>query len=182
VRKILFALLALLLVGAAPAHATIESKFPRVRIGIGDEPTAGGGVIAGDNFVARSAVIVWNSKWNNLRLYIFPRTGVTCSKLIRAVQKPGHVIQVFVTNQRHVAVEQPVTDPQVGFMTIFRNPKIPMHISGLKHGASLEFSRVDSYPGGVWHGTFKVPQRIYGNGRLYGYNGTFAAKFCQLHR
>jgi hypothetical protein len=41
---------------------------------------------------------------------------------------------------------------------------------------------MDSFPGGVWHGIFKVPQRYYGDGTLYGYNRTFAAKWCQLRR
>jgi len=39
---------------------------------------------------------------------------------------------------------------------------------------------VDSYPGGFWRGVFKVSTRIYGVGKLYGYNGTFAAGWCQL--
>lgn len=34
----------------------------------------------------------------------------------------------------------------------------------------------------VWHGVFTVPQRAYGDGKVYGYNGTFAAKWCDLRR
>jgi hypothetical protein len=39
---------------------------------------------------------------------------------------------------------------------------------------------VDTYPGGVWHGIFKVPRRIYGDRQLYGYNGTFRATWCEV--
>jgi hypothetical protein len=32
----------------------------------------------------------------------------------------------------------------------------------------------------VWHGYFAVPKKVYANGELYGYSGTFAAKWCQV--
>ena len=87
-----------------------------------------------------------------------------------------------MTSEPRVSVGIPVADPQVAFITVFRNPKIPTKIAGLKEGAKLTFSRVNSYPGGVWHGVFQVPRRVYGDGKLYGYNGTFAARWCDLRR
>ena len=69
---------------------------------------------------------------------------------------------------------------QVAFLTINRNPHVPTKVAGLKQGARLTFTSVDSYPGGVWRGVLKVATRRYGNGKVYGYNGTFAAKWCEL--
>ena len=79
-------------------------------------------------------------------------------------------------------VGRPVSGPQVAFLTVDPSPDVPTHIAGLKTGAQLTFTRVDSYPGGVWHGIFKVPRHVYGDGMLYGYSGTFAAKWCQLRK
>ena len=73
-----------------------------------------------------------------------------------------------------------MVDPEVAFLTIYRNASRAPHVAGLKHGAQLTFQSVNTYPGGTWRGVFKVPTRIYGDGKLYGYNGTFAAKWCQL--
>jgi hypothetical protein len=174
------ATLVMLLVAAVPAHAKVQEAFPRLRMGVGDEPTSGGGVVAGDRYVAHAAVVAWNRKWNNLTLYLLWRRRVTCQTLRRVISKPGHLIQVHVTSLPRVSVVRPVADPQVAFLTIYRNPNVPLHVAGLKHGAQLKFTRVDSYPGGVWHGAFKVPRRYYGDGKLYGYNGTFAAKWCEL--
>ena len=172
--------LVVLLTAAVPAYAEVQTTFPRLKLGVGNEPTSGGGVVAGDRYVTRTAVIAWNRKFNNLTLYLLWRRRVTCPTLRRTITKPGHLIQVHVTNSPRVNIARPVASPQVAFLTIYRNSAVPTHIAGLKHGAQLRFTRVDSYPGGVWHGTFKVPRRYYGDGKLYGYSGTFAAKWCQL--
>lgn len=174
--------LALLVFAAVPANARVEKAFPRVRAGIGNEPNSGGGVVAGDAYVTRTAVVAWNRKFGTLNLYLLPRKGVTCNSLKQVSKKPGHQIQVYVTSKTHVPVGRPVADPQAAFVTVFRNPKIPMHVAGLKQGARLTFTRIDSYPGGVWHGAFQVPQRVYGDGETYGYRGTFAAKWCDMRR
>jgi hypothetical protein len=171
-----------LLTLAAPASATVAQSFPQIRIGTGKQRTTGGGVVAGDRYVTRNAVIAWNRKWHNLTLYLLWRRQVTCATLRQTITKPGHLIQVHVTDAPRVSIGRPVAAPQVAFLTIFRNPAVPTKIAGLKQGARLRFTRVDSFPGGVWHGVFSVPQHVYGDGRLYGYSGTFAAKWCQLRR
>lgn len=174
------AALALVVFTVVPANAKSQKAFPRLRSGVGNEPTAGRGVVAGDEFVTRAAVVAWNRKWNSLTLYLFWRRGVTCGTLRRAVQRPGHLIQVHVTGAPRIPLGSPVAGAQVAFLTVFRNPKTPTQVAGLKSGAKLTFTRVDSYPGGVWHGTFTVPRREYANGKVYGYKGTFAAKWCEL--
>ena len=176
------AALALLLFAVVPASAGVEQTFPRLRVGIGHEPTSGGGVVAGEAYVTHAAVIAWNRRFHNLNLYLLSRKTVTCGTLQRVSRKPGHVIQVYVTNRPHVDLGRPLGNAQVAFVTVYRNPKIPMHVAGLKEGGKLTFTRIDSYPGGVWHGVFQVPRRVYGDGKLYGYNGTFAARWCDLRR
>jgi hypothetical protein len=95
--------------------------------------------------------------------------------------KPGHVIQVFVTKTPSIGVG-PVASPQVAFATYYRDAHHPPHVDGLKNGAKLTFTHIDTYPHGVWNGTFEVPLRSYANGRKYGYNGTFRASWCQVAR
>jgi hypothetical protein len=182
VRKVAFATLVALSVGAVSAAAGVEASFPRLRLGVGAERTTGGGVVEGDRYVTRAAVVAWNRKEGDLTLYLLWRRRVTCATLRRTITRPGHLIQVHVTDVPRVRVGRQTVDPQVAFLTIYRNPRVPTHIAGLRQGAQLTFTRVDSYPGGVWHGSFKVPRRVYGDGKLYGYSGTFAAKWCQLRR
>lgn len=159
-----------------------DRAFPRVRAGVGNEPTAGGGIVAGDRFVARTAVVAWNRHWGTLTLFLISRPSVTCATLRTVAHKPGHLIQVYVTSKPRVPVGRPVAAPQVAFVTVDPDPDVPAHVAGLKQGAKLVFTRLDSYPRGVWHGTFTVPRRVYGDGELYGYGGSFAARWCQLQR
>jgi hypothetical protein len=182
VRKVVLASVVVLVVAAVPAYAQLRTAFPPVRIGSSSLATAGGGVVAGNRFVARDAAIVWNRKWNTLTLYLLWRKGVTCATLKSAVTRPGDLVQVYVTGKPRVDVGQPIAGAQVVFVTIPRDPKAPQHAAGLKQGAQLTFRSVDSHPGGVWHGIFKVATHAYANGKLYGYNGTFAAKWCDVPR
>ena len=32
----------------------------------------------------------------------------------------------------------------------------------------------------MWHGRFEVPHLAYGDGRVYAYKGTFAARWCDF--
>lgn len=180
VRRVVLALLIVLLAAAVPASAHLQQAFPRERVGTSLLVTSGGGVVTGDRYVTRAAVIAWSRKWNTLTLYLLWRRNVTCATFLRVADMPGHLIQVHVTSVPQVHVGRPVADPQVAFLTISRDPSRPERVAGLKHGAQLTFQSVDSYPGGVWRGVFKVPARVYGDGKLYGYNGSFAARFCEL--
>jgi hypothetical protein len=168
-----------LLVAAVPASAHLQSAFPRERIGTSILATSGGGVVTGDDYATRTAVIAWSRRFNTLTLYLLWRRHVTCGTLLRVIEMPGHLIQVHVTSSPRVHVGRPMANPEAAFLTIYRAPK-PEKVAGLKNGARLAFASVNSYPGGVWRGRFDVPTRIYGDGKLYGYHGTFAAKFCSL--
>jgi hypothetical protein len=182
VKKVTLWIVIALAVTAVPAHARLQGTFPKQRIGTSILETSGGGIVAGDRYVARAAVIAWNRRWSTLTLYLLSRPKVTCATLRTAVAKPGHVVQVYVTNKPLVHVGKPMPGAQVAFVTVFQKANTPEHVAGLKQGAQLMFTSVDSYPGGVWHGVFKVPTRTYGDGKVYGYDGTFAARWCDLRR
>jgi hypothetical protein len=176
-----FAATFLALAAAAPALAHVEQLFPRVRVGSGVQPTSGSGFVAGDRYVAHTAAVAWSRTNNDLTLYLlWGRRHVTCVNLRRLITAPGHLIQVHVTDKAHVAVHRPVPNAQVAFLTTFKDPAVPTKIAGLRTGAHLTFTRVDSFPGGVWHGYFAVAKRVYADGKRYGFSGTFAATFCQL--
>ncbi len=178
----MLALVVLALAAAVPAAARVEQAFPRERLGVSLLVTSGGGVVAGNPYVTRSAVIVWSRRWNTLTLYLFRRRKVTCRTLLRAVQVPGHLIQVHVTSKPRVHIRRPMADPQVAFVTIYRNRSAPPHVAGLRHGAKLTFQAVNSYRRGIWRGRLTLATRVYGDGNVYGYHGTFAAQFCQVNR
>ena len=172
--------LVVLVVASTAVASEADKAFPRIQAGVGNEPNSGGGVVDGTPYVPRSTVVAWNRHWGSLTLYLLPRAGVTCTTLRAATQKPGNRIQVYVTSKPTVRVGRPVPDPQVAFVTV--HPEKPMDVAAALHAARLTFSRVDTYPGGVWHGSFIMPHRTYGNGKVYGYHGTFAAKWCQLRK
>ncbi len=179
-RSVALFTLAALVVASTAVASEMQKAYPRIRAGVGNEVNSGGGVVDGDRYVPRTTLVVWNRHWGSLTLYLFPRAKVTCGTLHAATQTPGHLIQVYVTGKPSVRVGRPVADPQVAFVTVY--PEKPMDVAAALHVAHLTFTRVDTYPGGVWHGTFDVPHATYANGKVYGYHGTFAARWCQLRR
>jgi hypothetical protein len=181
-RRLVLALLVVALAAAAPAAARIDRAFPRERLGMSLTVTAGGGVVAGHPYATRSAAVVWSRRWNTLTLYLFRRRKVSCRTLVQAVQVPGHLIQIHVASRPRVHITRPMAQPQVAFLTVYRDRSKPTHVAGLKRGARLVFDSVNSYPRGVWRGRFTLPTRVYGDGKIYGYRGTFAARFCQLKK
>jgi hypothetical protein len=181
-RRVVLALGVLALAAAAPAAARIDRAFPRERLGMSLTVTSGGGVVAGHPYVTRSAAIVWSRRWNTLTLYLFRRSKVTCRTLLHAVQVPGHLIQIHVASAPRVHITRPMAQPEVAFLTVYKDRSRPTHVAGLRHGAKLIFDSVNSYPHGIWKGRFTLPTRVYGDGKIYGYHGTFAARFCQVKR
>ena len=157
-----------------------STPFPALRAGTGNQPTKGAAFVGGTRYVPRSAVIAWSRKWSTLTLYLLLSKSPTCGTLQNAVSRPGYLVQVFVTGKPHVTLGRSAADPQVAFVTTYFDPNTPPHVSGLKHGGVLKFTHIDSHPKGVWHGSLSVPKRKYGDGKIYGYNGTFAARWCDV--
>ena len=183
-RRVLALGIAVCTVAASAYAAGVSNRFPHMRLGIGNEPTAGGGIVAGVPYRTRSAVVAWNRRERTLTLYLIRLSGVSCGTLKREITRPGHVVQALIrARPLSAVVARPVPDQTLQFVTYYRNPKKhPLNAAGLKQGVSLVMTRVDSYPGGVWRGTLYVPTKVYGNGKVYGYRGSFAARWCDLRR
>ena len=169
----------LALLSASAAFPAPDGSFPRLREGSGKQLTFGGGVVAGKPYVARTAIVLWSRRWNTLTLYLLRQRAVKCASLNQQTAKPGQFVEIHVTSKPQVPLGRRVAHAQVAFITVSPKPNTPAHVAGLRTGARLLFTRIDTFRGGVWHGIFKVPQRTYGDGKQYGYNGTFAAHWCQ---
>jgi hypothetical protein len=172
--------IALSALSVASAWGSASGAFPRIRSGVGGEPTAGSGDIAGDSYVGRSAVVAWNRRFHILTLYLLPNRTTTCASLFEQLHAPGHKIQVQLTTTPRARIG-PVENPEVAFITVFAGDR-PPHVAGLSRGGEVSISRIDTTKGGVWHGSFRVPTRLYGDRLLYGYQGTFAARWCSFAR
>lgn len=158
--------------------------YPPQRQGSGNEPTAGGGVIARAPFHARSALIVEDDLppgylRYQLTLHLFPKR-VNCAGIGTATTLNGHSRLIYFELRRHgpVPVGKPVgsSQPQTTG-AIFINGRDGQETFS---GISLVFTRVDTSRGGVWHGKISV-QRQYIVGPSDAYHGTFAATWCGTH-
>jgi hypothetical protein len=142
-----------------PASEPVQQLFPHVRAGTGRQPTSGGGFVAGDRYVARSAAVAWSRKTNDLTLYLLWRKSVSCATLRQVITMPGHLVQVHVTDKPHVPVRKQVGNPQVAFLTIFRNPKVPTRIAGLRQGPGSRSPASTAIPEGYGTATSQCPRR-----------------------
>ena len=166
--------LACLLVPVASA-----AVFPRERMGIGNERTTGGGIIAGTRFTPRSAVVVWKRKWSSLTLYLLAQKGVTCAKLKHeaggraassrsASRAPHGSTSTSRRSRRPSSSRSPATR---------RSPS--------RRRASRTARRSPS-PGSTptlaacGTGGSRCRSLAYGDGRVYAYKGTFAARWCDF--
>ena len=160
------------------AGAEPPKGFPALKYGIGVEPMWGGGTFAGEAYSPRTAVVAWSMKARTLTLYLLRERHVTCGGLGRAITAPGLLVQALIT-ARPLAkvVARPIPSQTLQFVT-HREGRVG--VGALKEGVRLVLTRVDSHPGGVWHGRLSVPKKVYADGKLYGYRGTFAARWCQV--
>jgi hypothetical protein len=127
--------------------------------------------------------VAWNRSKRSLTLYLLRGTKVSCGTLKRDVTRPGHTIQALITARPiRALVGHAIPDQSLQFITYSTNPNARVNDAGLRQGVKLVITRIDSYPHGVWHGSLTVPTKVYGNGKVYGYHGTFAARWCEQRR
>lgn len=182
-RRVLGVVVVLLaLAGSAYAQDTANLKpFPKLRFGIGTEPTTGGGYLANSPYHTRTAIIAWNRRHQDLTLYLIRAQSLNCRNFLRIATRPGNLIQALIKARPLIRyVNRRLPNQTLQFITYYKNQ--PLHVSGLKQRVNLVFTSVDSYPGGVWHGRLDVPIKRYGDGMIYGYHGTFAARWCDRSR
>ncbi len=153
------------------------APFPSQQAGSGAEPTAGRGSFGGVPFHARSAAIQWDGTARTLTLYLFGRPDVRCSGLHRAVAiRRGRSVQVLVTRRAaKLPIDRAIGDRFVRFVKRFGATDVEIQL--VQQRVGLRFTRIDTRPGGVWHGRLDVTPRVL-NEKRYSYAGTFAARWC----
>ena len=177
-RALVVCVAVLVVVGSAAAAGKPPKRFPALHYGIGVEPTWGGGTFAGEAYAPRAAVVAWSRKARTLTLYLLRQKHVTCSGLADAVTAPGVLVQALITARPLAhAIGKPIPNQTLQFVT-HREGRVG--VGALKEGVRLVLTRVDTRPAGVWHGKLSVPKKVYADGKLYGYRGTFAARWCQV--
>src|SRR5436190_14570407 len=157
-RRVVGVLIVLLaFAGSAYAQQSVKLRpFPKLRFGIGAEPTAGGGYLAGAPYNTRTAVIAWNRRHRDLTLYLIRAPSVNCRNFLRIATRPGNLIQALIKARPLTKyASRRLPNQTLQFITYYRNQ--PLHVSGLKQHVNLVLTSVDSYPGGVWHGRLDVP-------------------------
>ena len=164
--------------GAAFAAHQPPKRFPALRYGIGNEPTWGGGTFGGVPYSTRQAVVAWSRSARTLTVYVLRQKRVTCSGLEHAITAPGLLVQALITARPLAHVVGHVIPDQTLQFVLHRDGRTA--VGAMKQGVRLVITRVDSHRGGVWHGRLSVPKKVYADGKLYGYRGTFAAKWCQV--
>ncbi len=172
-----FAATAVLVAALSCAAVAVGAPFPSERAGSGAEPTHGSGHFGETAFTARSAVVQWDGRLRLLTLYVFERPAVRCSGLQRMLDiRRGRSIQVVVTRRRaRLPIARTIQPLFVRFVE--RHGATDAELQAVQSGALVRFSRVDTRPGGTWHGRLAIrPHRVAG--ASYSYDGTFAATWC----
>jgi hypothetical protein len=177
-RTLVVFLAVLALAGSAVAAQQPPKRFPALRYGVGAEPNWGGGTFAGVRYKPHQAVVAWAMKARTLTLYLLRQKHVGCSSLDHAITAPGLLVQALITARPLSRVVGHVIPNQTLQFVLHRDGRVA--VGAMKQGVRLVLTRIDSHRGGVWHGRLSVPKKIYADGKLYGYRGTFAARWCQV--
>jgi hypothetical protein len=179
VGRILVAVVVVLaLASSALAAGQPPKRFPALRYGAGAEANWGGGTFAGIPYKPHQAVVAWNTKARTLTLYLLRQKHVTCLTLNQAITAPGLLVQALITARPLSRVVGHTIPNQTLQFVLHQNGRVG--VGAMKDGVQLVLTRVDTYRNGVWHGRLSVPKKIYADGKLYGYHGTFAARWCQV--
>jgi len=88
----------------------------------------------------------------------------------------GRSIHVIVTRRSaRLPVSRTIRPLFVRFVE--RHGATDAELQVVQLGASVRFSRIDTRPGGTWHGRIEIrPPSV--RGTSYRYDGTFAARWC----
>jgi hypothetical protein len=167
---ILLALATALLASAAQAKTPLPTK----QQGAGNESTAGGGVMPGKSFSARSAVAVLDISFDQIRIYLFPKR-VACSDV--AFADPPFVVVTVDTSGSPLLVGRPSLQNGKAFVQVDFHPATGGKYFAIQPGASITFTRLDPARNSLWHGSVTVKLQHF-QGHLFSYRGTFAARWC----
>jgi hypothetical protein len=173
--------LAVALVGVVAAGL---GPYPAQHQGSGREKTAGSGIFAGTRFVPRSALSDYEigpsccpqKTIGEVNVFLSERPSVTCRSLEAAKSKRFFSYTVETDGNK-------LPTGRVAPSSFFQQASFNIVglTTGFQPGVSIVFTRIDTSPGGVWHGRINVPRQTY-NHKTYALTGTFAARWCGTKR
>ena len=159
--------------GVVVASALAKTPLPSKAQGTGKEPTAGGGVVASVPFPARSAIAQYDTSSGDLYVYLFKKKA-GCH-LVSFSDAP-YVWAWIHTEGTPLDVGRPMrTSGTSRFVQV--NFVLHDHYIAVQPGVRLTFTHIDPAKGSLWHGRLIVAKTT-NKGKLYSYNGTFAARWC----
>ena len=137
-------------------------------------------IFAGTAFVARSALVNYEigksccpaKSVGNVNVFVFERAGITCA-ILESAKSARFFSYTVETDGKRLPVGRAPSSAffqQASFNIVGLT-------TGFQPGVSIMFTRIDTATGAVWHGRVTVPRQTY-NKKLYGFNGTFAARWC----
>jgi hypothetical protein len=160
--------------GVLAASALARTPLPSKAQGSGAEPTAGGGIVAGAPFAARSAIARYDTASGDIYVYLFKRQA-GCH-LVSFSDAPYVWVWIH-TEGTPLDVGRPMrTSGTTRFAQV--NFVLADHYVAVQPGVRLTFTRVDPAKGSLWHGRLVVARTTY-KGKVFSYNGTFAARWCR---
>ena len=161
-------------VGLLASSAVAKTPIPTAPAGSGNEPTAGGGTVAGQNFKARYADVLLDVSFDQLQVYLFPKR-VACSDV--AFASAPYVEITVDTNGAPIRVGRPSVANGTAFVQVDFHPSKGGGDFAIQPGVSVTFTKVDPKHNALWHGRLTVKKQRF-QGKQYSYNGTFAATWC----
>jgi len=168
-------LVLLALAAALPAAAARgKTPIPAKAEGSGSEPTSGGGTMAGESISPNFAVALLDITFDQLEVYLFPRK-VACNDV--AFAKTPFVDVIVDSQGAPVRIGSPSLQNGHAFVQVEFHPTKGSKYYAIQPGASITFTRADPAKNGVWHGKLAVKRQTF-EGKVFAYNGTFAATWC----
>jgi hypothetical protein len=112
----------------------------------------------------------------NVNVYLFEHVAVTCRGL-EAAKSHRFFSYTIETDGKRLAVGKAVS------AEVFQQASFNIVglTTGFQPGVSIVFTRIDTSPSAVWHGSIRVPRQTFKH-KTYSFTGTFAASWCGTKR
>jgi hypothetical protein len=163
--------------GAMTAASQPVAPFPRQVAGNGSEQTSGGGRDYGVAFRARSAIIFWTTGprpfGGRLMLEIVDRPAV-CARTPTVSGPPLRTLNMALPIGRGALPLGRALPGRLSFSKVIA----PGRVVFTAVPARATVTRVDTRPGGIWHGRLVAPGRRVPGAGILAFQGTFAARWC----
>lgn len=166
-------ILVVVVAGVVVASALGKTPLPSKAQGTGEQPTAGGGVVASVPFTARSALVQYDKASGDVYVYLFKKKA-GCH-LVSFSDAPYVWVWIH-TEGTPLDVGRPMrTSGTSRFVQV--NFVLHDRYIAVQPGVRLTFTRVDPARRSLWHGRLTVARKT-NKGKVFSYSGTFAARWC----